>query len=44
MFNRLAGLAAGLVMLVAVPSAFAGPTVIVRVEGQSGTLAPSARV
>jgi hypothetical protein len=44
MHKLIAGLAAGLVVLVAAPAAFAGPTVTVRVEGQSGTLLERTRV
>src|SRR4029077_3041530 len=44
MHKLIAGLAAGLVVLVAAPAALAGPTVTVRVEGQSGTLLERTRV
>jgi hypothetical protein len=44
MHKFLAGLAAGVALLAAAPAALAGPTVSVRVEGQSGTLLERTRV
>jgi hypothetical protein len=44
MLKRLAGLLAGVALLVAAPSALAGPIVNVRVEGQNGTLLERTRV
>src|SRR3954451_12998045 len=44
MHKLITGLVAGLVLLATAPAAFAGPTVTVRVEGQSGTLLERTRV